>query len=105
MKKAFWTAFFWMRSIIRSFKSFNQIHLMDYVVMNGEEYFINDGKSQPFWMLCPTKQNPDGTREATYAHQEAFRKLFWKSLNNSLFSLHRWYMEYWFVLDLRKKVG
>lgn len=104
MKKAFWSLFFWLRSLIRSFKLINKIHLMDHVWYNGKEYVINNGTQWPIWDLSPVERDADGRCPSIFIHQDDFKKPFWRNIKNSAFSNHRWYMMYWFDLDVRKKV-
>lgn len=81
----------------------NHIHLGDYVIYDGKLCFVNNGVSAPVWDLCEKSFKDDGTRNTYRVHENNFRKaqsLY--NLKNGLISLHRWYMNYWYDIQLRE---
>lgn len=92
-------------SLIRSIKTFGQVHLMDDVIYDGKQCFVNNGVSKPFWDLCEKALSDDKTRTCYHVHESEFRKaLSWWNIKNGLLSLHRWYMTNWFDIHLRDKL-
>lgn len=91
---------------MRSFRIAHKIHLMDDVIYDGKLCFVNNGISAPIWDLCEKALKEDGTRNTYRVHEDDFRKIFslW-NIKNGLFSLHQWYMDYWYEIHLRDKFG
>jgi len=79
---------------------------MDDIIYNGKKCFVNNGVSAPVWNLCEKEWNEDGTRNTYRVHEREIKKVksFW-NLENDLFHIYRWYMKYWYEIDLRKACG
>ena len=101
MKRKVFGLYLRIKSITRSIKQVNKVHIMDDVIYDGKECFVNNGTSAPIWDLCETKKRSDGTRNTYRVHENHFKKV--KSLynlKNDLFHIHEWYMRNWYRIDL-----
>ena len=98
------------KAFIYSLKGFREIHLMDNVIYNGELYFVNNAiknrdDGTRLYDILKKQWNEDGTRDAACVPASEFVKAKnWPTFKNSCLSYYRWYMTYWYILDVRKKL-
>lgn len=105
MKKRFWGLMLRTKALVLSFRCYKGIHLMDAVIYQGKRYFVNNGVSAPMWDICEMEWNKDRKRESIRVHEDLLRKeITWRNIKNGLFSHYRWYMSYWYEIDLKKKL-
>lgn len=103
LKKMIFGIILKIKSIIRSLKNAHDVHLGDDVLYDGKLCFVNNGISYPIWDLCEKRIKKDGTRNTYRVHENNFEKVrSLHNLKNGIVSLHRWYMNNWYNIDLRK---
>lgn len=104
MKKLLYGVFLRIRALVISIKQVNKVHLMDQVIYDGKECFVNNGASAPVWDLCEEAVNLHTGKRNTYkVHEKDFKKVrSLKNLKNDLFYHYNWYMTYWYSIDLRR---
>lgn len=102
MKRCLYGLYLKTKSLLNSFKHFREFHLMDDVIYNGKRYFINNGIAYPYYDLCEYEYT-DGKRKSIRVHESKIKKVkSLQNLKNDLLYLHKWYMNYWYEIDLRK---
>lgn len=93
-----------------SLENANGIHLMDEVVYNGKRCFVNNGtryneRGERLWDILEIEWNADGTRNKYAATDVELTKVKnWRNFKNSCLSHYRWYMTYWYQIQLRDKM-
>ena len=84
------------------------IHLMDYVIYQGKKCFVNNGihyneNGERLWDILEIEWNPDGTRNHYFATDAELTKVKnWSTFKNSCLSHYRWYMTYWYQIQVRE---
>lgn len=103
LRKIFYTCLLSIKELFLSFTQINQIHLMDHVWFQGEQWFVSNGtrcsaEGEQLWSIYPRRTLPDGTRTGLQRHvtRDSFRRVFcWRNITNALFSHYRWWRTYW----------
>lgn len=94
-----------------SIKDAKNIHLMDEVIYNSKKCFVNNGiryneNGERLWDILEKEWNTDGTRNKYLATDDELVKVKnWTTLKNSCLSHYRWYMTYWYQIELREKMN
>jgi len=91
-----------------SLENANGIHLMDDVIYQGKKCFVNNGirydeNGKRLWDILEKEWNPDGTRNHYLAKDYELTKVKnWRTFKNSCLSHYRWYMTYWYQIQVRE---
>lgn len=91
-----------------SVSRFKDFHLADDVIYNNERYFINNGTTYDengihLWDIC--RKDEDGVGVSMAVPESDLKKAkTWFNFKNSLLSYYNWYMQYWYKLDVNKKI-
>ena len=95
---------------ITSLEDRHRIHLMDEVIYNGKQCFVNNGNrynedGKQVWSILEVELNKDGTRNQYFATDEELTKVKnWATFKNSCLSHYRWYMAYWYQIRVRERL-
>ena len=111
MKKLLCSTYLKAKHMLISISEFNKLHLMDRVVYNGQDYFINnaihsDADGNRLYDILPEALDENGERKGWSVPRSKFKKKFcWTNIKNDLTYHYRWWKDYWYVIQLRKMMG
>ena len=108
MKRFLCSVYLKVKHMLISVSEFNQIHLMDRVVYNGQNCFVNnairwDEHGNRLYDILPEALDENGMRKGWHVRREEFRKkLCWLNIENDLTYYYRWWKNYWYNIQLRQ---
>ena len=108
MKRFLCSVYLKVKHMLISVSEFNQIHLMDRVVYNGQNCFVNnairwDEHGNRLYDILPEALDENGMRKGWHVRREEFRKKFcWLNIENDLTYHYRWWKNYWYDIQLRQ---
>lgn len=97
-----------IKHMLISIGEFNQLHLMDRVIYNGQDCFINnmirwDSDGNHLYDILPEALDENGRRKGWSVPRSEFKKKFcWLNIKNDSTYHYTWWKNYWYEIDLRK---
>lgn len=90
--------------IKRALKQIRKPHLGDVVDYNGERCFLNQGVNAPYWDLIWFDGFESSANVCSSIHESKFKlQPLWRRFFFSLRFTYRFYMGYWYGIDVQKK--
>ena len=110
MRRFFYGLILRIKHLFISIRQVRRIHLGDVVMYNGERFVVNNGtrvnnEGETLWDILPYNNFENGSRTTYYATSKELKKVkSLSNLKNDLLYHYRWYMCYWYGIDLREKL-
>ena len=110
MKRFLCSTYLKIKHMLISISEFNKLHLMDRVIYNGQDCFINnmiysDANGNRLYNILPEILDENGIRKGWLVPRSAFKKKFcWLNIKNDLTSYYRWWRDYWYDIHLRDMI-
>lgn len=97
-----------IKHMLISISEFNKIHLLDRVVYQGRDCFVNnairsDSNGNRLYDILPVELDETGKRKGWSVPRSEFKKRFcWLNIKSDLTSHYIWWKNCWYEIDLRK---
>lgn len=111
MKRTLCSIYLKTKHLLISISEFNKLHILDRVIYNGQDCFINnmirsDASGNRLYDILPEALDEDGRRKGWSVTRNEFKKkLCWFNIKNDLTHHYRWWKDYWYIIELRKMTG
>ena len=111
IKKLLYSTYLKTKHMLISVSKFNKLHLLDRVIYNGQDCFINnmtcsDSNGNRLYDILPEKLDKNGERHGWSVPRSEIKKKFcWMNVKNDLTFHYRWWKNYWYEIQLRKMMG
>ena len=111
IKKFLCSTYLKTKHMLISISEFNKLHILDRVIYNEQECFINNMTSVStdgirLYDILPKAWDENGKRKGWSVPRSEFKKKFcWFNIKNDITHHYKWWKNYWYGIHLREMMG